>query len=130
MEAEKVQFTSVGDFLSELKRVFREENNESTKMAEFKRVEQKGKTMKEFVQKFRRAVRRNGYEAKTLVKIFKRRMSGVVRRKLIEAKRSLRSIGQSHERVVNLNYHWKESKKEEERLKRKKKGEGNVQEQR
>ena len=57
-------------------------------------------------------------------------MSGVVRRKLIEAKRSLRSIGQSHERVVNLNYHWKESKKEEERLKRKKKGEGNVQEQR
>ena len=108
MEAEKVQFTSVGDFLSELKRVFRKENNESTKVAEFKRVEQKGKTMKEFVQKFRR----------------------VVRRKLIEAKRSLRSIEQSHERVVNLNYHWKESKKEEERLKRKKKGEGNVQEQR
>ena len=53
-------------------------------------------------------------------------MSGVVRRKLIKVKRSLRSIEQWHERAVNLNYHWKESKKEEERLKRKKKGEGNI----
>jgi len=49
MEAGKVQFTSVGDFLSKLKRVFRGENNESTKVAEFKRVEQKGKTMEKFV---------------------------------------------------------------------------------
>ena len=49
MEAGKVQFTSVEDFLSELKSVFRGENNESTKVAEFKRVEQEGKTMEEFV---------------------------------------------------------------------------------
>ena len=49
MEVGKVQFTSVGDFLSKLKRVFRGENNESTKVAKFKRVEQKEKTMEEFV---------------------------------------------------------------------------------
>jgi len=61
-----------------------------------------------------------------LVEKFKRRISGVVRKKLIEAKRFLSSIEKWHERVVNLNYHWRESKKEEERLKRKRKEEGNI----
>jgi len=39
MEAGKVQFTSVKDFLSKLKREFGGKNNESTKVAELKRVE-------------------------------------------------------------------------------------------
>jgi len=38
--------------LLELKRKFEEEDEESVKVAELKRIEQGGRTMEEFVQKF------------------------------------------------------------------------------
>jgi len=48
--------------------------------------------MKEFVQEFRRAARRSGYERRLLVEKFKRRMSGAIRRKLMETERPSTSI--------------------------------------
>ena len=39
IEVKEVQFISVGDFLSELKREFGEGNDESVKVAELKRIE-------------------------------------------------------------------------------------------
>jgi len=49
---------------------------------------------------------------------FKRGMNGAIRRKLIEVKRPPTSIEQWYECATNLDRHWRESKKEEERLKR------------
>jgi len=49
---------------------------------------------------------------------FKRGMNGAIRRKLIEVKRPPISIEQWYECATNLDKHWRESKKEEERLKR------------
>ena len=47
---------------------------------------------------------------------FKRGMSGAIRRKLMEAERSPISIEQWYECATNLDRHWRESKKKEERL--------------
>ena len=50
--------------------------------------------MKKFVQEFRRATKRSGYKRRPLVEEFKREMSKVIRRKLIEIERPLTSIEQ------------------------------------
>jgi len=64
------------------------------KVAELKKVKQRSRTIEEFVQKFRRAVRGSRYEKRPLVEEFKKIMNGVIRRKLIEAKRPSKSIKQ------------------------------------
>jgi len=50
--------------------------------------------MEVFVQEFRRVAKESRYERRLLVKEFKREMNGVIRRKLMKAERSLRSIEQ------------------------------------
>ena len=46
-------------------------------------------------------------------------MSGAIRRKLIEAEKPLTSIEQWYKYATNLDRHWRESRKEKERLRRK-----------
>ena len=48
--------------------------------------------MEEFVQEFRRAARESRYRERLLVEEFKRRMNGMIRRKLMEAERPPSSI--------------------------------------
>ena len=48
-------------------------------------MEQEGKTMKEFVQEFKRAAIGSRYKERPLVEEFKRGMNGTIRRKLMEA---------------------------------------------
>ena len=48
-------------------------------------------------------------------------MNRVIRRKLMETEQSLRSIEQWYERVTHLDRHRRESKKEEKRLRERKK---------
>jgi len=43
-------------------------------------------------------------------------MSEVIRRKLMEAEKPPTSIEQLYKWATNLNRHWRESKKEEERM--------------
>jgi len=50
------------------------------------------------------------------VEEFKWEINRVIRRKLMETKKSPRSIEQWYERVVNLDKHWRESKRKKERL--------------
>ena len=47
-------------------------------------------------------------------------MNDVIRRKLMKIERPSRSIKQQYERAMNLDRHWSKSKREEERLKRRK----------
>jgi len=54
------------------------------------------------------------------VEEFKRGINGVIRRKLMEAKNQLGSIKQWYRRVMALDGNWRESRKEEERLRGKK----------
>ena len=61
LESRSLSYTTVGKFLSELKKEFGSRNNETMKVAELKKVEQESKMMEKFVQKFRRAARRSRY---------------------------------------------------------------------
>ena len=55
-----------------LRKEFGRGEEESVKAAELRKLEQGGRTMEEFVQKFKRAVRENRYEGWPLVEEFKR----------------------------------------------------------
>ena len=85
--------------------------------------------MEEFVQEFKRVARGSGYERRPLVEEFKRGMNGGIRRKLMEAENPPASIEQWYRRATALDRNWRESRREDERMKRKEVG-GGKQEQR
>ena len=76
--------------------------------------------MEEFVQKFKRAARGSGYKGQLLAEEFKREMNRAIRRKLMETENQLGSIEQWFRRATALNRNWRESRREEERLREKK----------
>jgi len=76
--------------------------------------------MEEFVQEFKRAARGSGYEGRPLVEEFKRGMNGGIRRKLMEAENPPTSIENWYRRATALDRNWRESRREEERLRGKK----------
>jgi len=90
---------------------------------------QGGRTMEEFVQEFKRAARGSGYEGRPLMEEFKRGMNGGIRRKLMEAENPPASIEQWYKRATALDRNWRESRREEERLRGKKEGGGGAQKQ-
>jgi len=73
-------------------------------VAELRKLEQERKTLKEFVQEFKRAARESGYKRQLLVEEFKRGINRVIRRKLIEAKNQLGSIEQWYRRATVLDW--------------------------
>jgi len=86
-----------------LKKKFGRGKEESVKAAELRKLEQGGKTMKEFVQEFKRVARGSGYEGRLLVEEFKRGINKMIRRKLMEAKNQLSSIEQWDRRATALD---------------------------
>ena len=81
--------------------------------------------MKEFVQEFKWVARESGYEERLLVEEFKRGINRGIRRKLMEAENLPASIEQWYRRATALDRNWRESRREEERLRGKKEqGEG------
>ena len=85
--------------------------------------------MEEFIQEFKRAVRESRYKGRPLVEEFKREMNRAIRRKLMEAENQPGSIEQWYKRVTALNRNWRESRREEERLRVKKEMGGGMQKQ-
>ena len=130
LELGEVEYESVEEFLTTLKKEFGEGEEESVKAAELRKLEQGGKTMEEFVQEFKRAARGSGYEGRPLVEEFKRGMNGGIRRKLMEAENPPASIEQWYRRAMALDRNWRESRKEEERMRGRKEGGAPKQEQR
>ena len=132
LEAEEVEYETVEEFLTSLRKEFSGGEEETVKVAELRKLEQRGRTMEEFIQEFKQVARRSGYEGRLLIEEFKRGMNGGIRRKLMEAENLLASIEQWYRRATALDRNWRESKREEERLRGKKEmvGEAPKQEQR
>ena len=124
LEAGEVEYESVEEFFTILRKEFGGREEESVKAAELRKLEQGRKTMEEFVQEFKRAARGSGYEGRPLVEEFKRGMNGRIRRKLMEAESPPASIEQWYRRATAFDRNWRESRREEERLKKKEVGEG------
>ena len=116
IEAGEVEFKSVEEFFTCLKKEFGGGEEESVKAAELRKLEQGGRTMEEFIQEFKRAARGSGYEGRPLVEKFKRGMNGSIRRKLMEVENLPTSIEQWYRRATALNRNWRESRREEKRL--------------
>ena len=125
LEAGEVEYESVEEFLTSLRKEFGGGEEESVKVAaELRKIEQKGRTMEEFVQEFKRAARGSEYEGRPLIEEFKRGINGGIRRKLMELENPPTFIEQWHRRVMALDRNWRESRREEERLKKKEVGGG------
>ena len=120
LESGEAEYESVEEFLTCLRKEFGGGEKESVKAAELRKMEQGGKTMEEFVQEFKRAVRGSGYERRPLVEEFKRGINRGIRRKLMEAENPPASIEQWYQRATALDRNWRESRREKERLRGKK----------
>jgi len=92
LEAGEMEYEMAEEFLSSLKKEFGEGEEESVKAAELRKLKQGGRTMEEFVQKFKRAARGSGYKRRPLVEEFKRGMNGSIRRKFMKAENQPGSI--------------------------------------
>ena len=115
-----MEYETAEEFLTVLRKEFGGGEEEAVKVAELRKLEQEGRTMEEFVQEFKRAVRESGYEERLLVEEFKRGMNRGIRRKLIEAENPPASIEQWYKRAMALDRNWRESRREKERLRGKK----------
>ena len=124
LESGEIEYETVEEFLTYLKKEFGGGEEELVKAAELRKIEQGGKTMEEFVQEFKRAARGSGYEGRPLVEEFKRGINGGIRRKLMEAENPPTSIEQWYRRATALDRNWRESRREEERLRKKEVGGG------
>jgi len=122
LESGEMEYETVEDFLTSLRKEFGGEEEESVKAVELRKLEQGGKTMEEFVQEFKRAARGSRYEGRPLVEEFKRGMNRGIQRKLMETENLPASIKQWYRRATALDRNWRESRREEERLRKKEVG--------
>jgi len=104
LETEEIEFKSAGEFLAEIKREFGGEDKELVKVAELKKIKQGGRTIKEFVQDFKRTARGSSYEECLLIEEFKQGMNGSIRRKLMEVENQPGSIKQWFKRAIALDH--------------------------
>ena len=128
LEAGEMEYESIEEFFTSMKKEFGGGEKETTKAVELRQLEQVKRLMEEFVQIFKRIARESGYEGRLLIEEFKRGINGGIRRKLMEAENLLVSIEQWYQRARALDRNWRESKREEEKLKKKEVG-GEIQKQ-
>ena len=72
LETGKVEYESVEELLTSLRKEFGGGKEESVKAAELRKIEQGGRMIEEFVQEFKRIARGSGYERRPLIEEFKR----------------------------------------------------------
>ena len=125
LESGEMEYESIEEFFTSLKKEFGGEEEELVKAAELRKLEQEGRTMEEFIQEFKRVARGSEYEGRPLIEEFKRGMSGGIRRKLMKVENPPAFIEQWYKRATALDRNWRESRREEERLQgRREQGEG------
>ena len=78
MEAGLLEYETVEEFMTDIRKEFEERDEELVKVAKLKKLEQGGKTIEEFVQKFRKVARESGYKRRLLVEEFKRSINGTI----------------------------------------------------
>ena len=66
-----LEYETIEEFLTDIKRKLGGGDKESVKVAELQRLEQENKTIKKFMQEFRRAARESRYEGRPLIEEFK-----------------------------------------------------------
>jgi len=111
-----LEYENIVEFLADIRKEFGREDEESVKVAKLRRLEQRGKTIEEFMQEFRRVARESRYKGRLLVEEFKREINATICQRLIESEQQPGSIEQWYDRIITLDRNWRKSKREEERL--------------
>jgi len=124
LEAGEMEYKMVKELLTVLKKEFGRGEEKAVKAVELRKLEQGRRTMEEFMQEFMQVARGSRYEGRLLVEEFKRGMNGEIGRKLMEMENPLASIEQWYKRATDLNRNWRECRREEKRLRRKKEATG------
>ena len=124
LEAGEMEYKMVEELLTVLKKEFGRGEEKAVKAVELRKLEQERRTMEEFMQEFMQVARGSRYEGRLLVEEFKRGMNGGIGRKLMEMENPLASIEQWYKRATDLNRNWRESRREEKRLRGKKEATG------
>ena len=78
LKGDSLEYETPGKFLADMKKKFGGGDEETVKVVKLKRIEQRRKTIEEFVQEFQRAARGSEYEGRPLVEEFKRGMNGTI----------------------------------------------------
>jgi len=73
-----LEYENIEEFLVDIRKEFGERSMQSMKVAELRRLKEGQKTIKEFVQKFRRAARESRYKRRSLVEKFKRGINTII----------------------------------------------------
>ena len=84
LERDLLNYEIIGQFLVDLKEEFEGGDRKTSKIAKLRKLEQREETMEKFVQEFRRVASKSGYEERSLIKEFKRRINGMICQRLIE----------------------------------------------
>jgi len=103
LEEELLEYKTVGEFLAEIRKKFRGEDEKLVKVAKLIRLEQGGKTIEEFVQKFRRIARESRYKRRLLVEELKREINATICQRLMESEWRPSSIKQWYDRTISLD---------------------------
>ena len=106
LESGEIEYETVEELLMTLRKEFGGGEEELVKVVELRKLEQEGRTVEEFVQEFKRG------------------MNGEIRRKLMEVDNPPASIEQWYRKATALDRNWRESRREEERMREKKKAVG------
>ena len=109
----ELEVESVEQLFTKIRNDFRETSEEERKIEQLWTIEQGSRMCDEYVQEFKKVARGSGYEEQPLIEEFKRGLSGVIRRKLAEAKEPLTTIGEWQERAVRLDRNQRQSRVEE-----------------
>ena len=99
-----LEYETVEEFLTEIKREFRGGDEELVKVAKLQRLKQGNKMMEKFVQEFRRTARGSGYKRHPLIEEFKQEINRAIRRKLMEVKYQPGTIEQWCDRTIALDW--------------------------
>ena len=78
LEGGLLGYKTAEEFLTDIRKEFREGEEELIKVVELKRLEQEEKIMEEFVQEFRRVAKESRYKRRLLVKEFKREINSMI----------------------------------------------------
>jgi len=92
--------TSVENLFTKMRKEFGEFDEKLRKVNKLRLLEQKSRTYNKYVQVFKRAVRESSYEGRPLIEEFKRKLNGVIRRRLAEAELPPTTIDKWQERAV------------------------------
>ena len=98
-----LEYENIEEFLADIRKGFGGGDKESVKVTELRRIEQRGKTMEEFIQEFRRVARESRYEERPLVEEFKREINTMIHQRLIESEQQPGSVEQQYDRAIALD---------------------------